>query len=105
VRGVLAGFSACVVGELFAAARIPEGGRAEAGACGAVAMKTEVGRTGLGTVCGGDEYGGRAAGVGGRFAGFPCSGGVVIGGGGGLHTALNCYTSCMPVRCYGDNIL
>jgi hypothetical protein len=95
VRGVRAGFSACVVGELFAAARIPEGGRAgggraEAGACGAAAMKTEVGRVGLGAVCGGDEYGGRAVGVGGRFAGFLCSGGMVFGGGGGLHTALNC---------------
>jgi hypothetical protein len=66
------------------------GERAEAGACGAAAMKTEVGRAGLGAVCGGDEYGGRAAGVGGQFAGFRCSGGVVFGGGGGLHTALNC---------------
>jgi hypothetical protein len=45
----------------------------------------EVGRAGLGAVCGSDEYGGRAAGVGGRFAGFPCS-----GGGGGLYTTLNC---------------
>jgi hypothetical protein len=80
VRGVRAGFSACVVGELFA----------EAGACGAAAMKTEVGRVGLRAVCGGDEYGGRAVGVGGRFAGFLCSGGMVFGGGGGLHTALNC---------------
>jgi hypothetical protein len=94
-RACGAKFSACVVGELFAAARIPEGGRAgggraEARARGAAAMKTEVGRTGLGAVCGGDEYGGQAVGVGGRFAGFPCSGRVVFGGGGGLHTALNC---------------
>jgi hypothetical protein len=29
VRGVRAGFSACVVGEMFAAARIPKGRRAE----------------------------------------------------------------------------
>jgi hypothetical protein len=72
VRGVRAGFSTCVVGELFAAARIPEGGRAEV------------------AVCGEDEYGGRAAGVGGRFAGFPCSGGVIFRGGGGLYTALHC---------------
>jgi hypothetical protein len=90
VRGVRAGFSTCVVGELFAAARIPEGGRAEVGACGAAAKKTEVGRAGLGAVCGDDEYGGRAAGVGGRFAGFPCSGGVIFRGGGGLYTALHC---------------
>jgi hypothetical protein len=53
-------------------------------------MKTEVGRAGLGAVCGGDEYRGQAVGVGGRFAGFPCSGRVVFGGGGGLQTALNC---------------
>jgi hypothetical protein len=44
-------------------------------------MNTEVGRAGLGAVYGGDEYGGRAAGVGGRFAGFPWSGSVVFGGG------------------------
>jgi hypothetical protein len=81
VRGVRAGFSACVVGELFAAARIPEGGRAEALACGAAAMKTEAGRAGLGAVCGGDEYGGRAAGVGGRFAGFRVAGAWFSGAG------------------------
>jgi hypothetical protein len=57
--------------------------------CGATAMNTEVWRAGLGAVCGSDEYGGRVAGVGGRFAGFP-SGRVLFGGGGGLHTALNC---------------
>jgi hypothetical protein len=34
--------------------------------------------------------GGRATGVGGQLAGFPWSGRVVFGGGGGLHTALNC---------------
>jgi hypothetical protein len=87
------------------------GGRAEARARGAATMKTEVGRAGLGAVrgggggarikrvwggggwgavCGGDEYRGQAVGVGGRFAGFPCSGRVVFGGGGGLQTALNC---------------
>jgi hypothetical protein len=48
--GVQAGFSACVVGELFAAARIPEGGRASGGG---------------GVRRGGDENGGRASGVGG----------------------------------------
>jgi hypothetical protein len=71
---------------------IPEVGRA--GLVGGLRhggdVNTEVGRAGLGAVCGGDEYGGRAAGVGGRFAGFPWSGRVVFGGGGGLHTALNC---------------
>jgi hypothetical protein len=47
------------------------------------ATNTVVGGGGLGTVYGGDEYGDRAVGVGGRFAGFSWSGG-------GLHTALNC---------------
>jgi hypothetical protein len=66
------------------------GGVGRRAVCGAAAMNTEVGRARLGAVCGGDEYGGRAAGVGGRFAGFPWSGRVVFGGRGGLHTALNC---------------
>jgi hypothetical protein len=47
-------------------------------------MNTEVGRAGLGAVCGGDEYGGWAAEV-----ELPWSGRVVFGGGGSLHTALN----------------
>jgi hypothetical protein len=64
---------------------IPEVWRA---VCGAAAMNTEVWRAGLGAVCGSDEYEGRAAGVGRRFAGF-LSGRVLFGGGGGLHTALN----------------
>jgi hypothetical protein len=63
------------------------GERAEAGACGAAAMKTEVGRAGLGAVCGSDEYGGRAAGVGGRFAGFRCSG-AWFSGAGAVYTPL-----------------
>jgi hypothetical protein len=41
-------------------------------------MNTEVG---LGAVCGGDEYGGRAAGVGGRFAGFGGAGASCSGAG------------------------
>jgi hypothetical protein len=90
VRGVRAGFSTCVVGELFAAARPPGGGGGGGGGGGAGANNGGGGGGGWGAVCGDDEYGGRAAGVGGRFAGFPCSGGVIFRGGGGLYTALHC---------------
>jgi hypothetical protein len=50
-------------------------------------MNTEVGRAGLGAVCGGDEYGGRAAGVGGRFAGFRGVG-AWFSGAGAVYTPL-----------------
>lgn len=46
------------------------GGRGWRAVCGAAATNTEVGRAGLGAVCSDDEYGDRAARVGGGLRGF-----------------------------------